>query len=462
MFGGCAMNRESKSFWKFALICVFWIGASPARSAQTDPDTALQRYLQREEPSYSWTLKENKSALGLDVYDLLLVSQTWQEIVWTHQLRIMIPQECKDAHAALLFITGGSNKNGQPKWKEWKGDKHDLLSNIAASSKRPVAVISQIPNQPYFGDKVEDDLISHTFLQYMETKDETWPLLFPMAKSAIQAMNAVQEFTRKELKLDIQSFVVSGASKRGWTTWLTGASGDKRIIGIAPMVIDTLNMKKQMDYQLTSWGAYSEQIDDYTRKGIQQKMDTPVGKDLWKMVDPYTYREILTMPKLLFMGTNDPYWPVDAVKNYFDDLPGDKSINYTPNAGHDLGGAEQAAKALGAFFAFCAEGKEPPKPSWSFSEKDKNAVVQIKTDYAPKAAKVWIASSTDRDFRDNQWNEQFCNDRKDTTITAQVPYPESGFKSFYVDIVYPSPLGGEFTESTQIYVITPEGLVDRQ
>lgn len=454
------MNRIRN--WAIVLILGLCFGASFTQTVQATPETALQDYLKRAESKYSWTLKEKKSALGLDVYDLLLVSQTWQDIVWTHQLRVMIPQKCKDTHAALLFITGGKNENGEPKWKKFKGDKHDLLSNIAESTKRPVVVISQVPNQPLYGEMVEDDLISHTFLKYMETQDETWPLLFPMCKSAIQAMNAAQEFGKKELKLDIQSFVVAGASKRGWTTWMTGASGDKRVIGIGPMVIDTLNMKKQMDYQLTSWGAYSEQIDDYTRKGIQQKMDTPVGKDLWKMVDPFTYRQNIAMPKLLFMGTNDPYWPVDAVKNYFNELVGDKSINYTPNAGHDLDGAEKAARALAAFFIYCAEGKEPPKPAWSFSEKDQEAVVKVKTDYVPKAAKVWIASSTDRDFRDNSWKDMVCSEKKDNTFTARVPFPESGFTSFYVDVVYPNPIGGEFTESTQIYVLTPKGLVDKQ
>ena len=49
------------------------------------------------------------------------------------------------------------------------------------------------------------------------------------------------------------------------------------------------------------------------------------------------------MPKMIFMGTNDPYWPVDAVKNYIDSIPGDNHICYTPNAGHDLGTKVKAA-----------------------------------------------------------------------------------------------------------------------
>jgi len=34
-------------------------------------------------------------------------------------------------------------------------------------------------------------------------------------------MDIIQEFSKKELHHKTKGFVVSGASKRGWTTWLT-------------------------------------------------------------------------------------------------------------------------------------------------------------------------------------------------------------------------------------------------
>ena len=32
------------------------------------------------------------------------------------------------------------------------------------------------------------------------------------------------------------------------------------------------------------------------------------------MVDPYQYLADLTPPKLILLGTNDRYWPLDALK----------------------------------------------------------------------------------------------------------------------------------------------------
>ena len=142
---------------------------------------------------------------------------------------------------AILFITGDGPR---------PGDNIDL-GLISGATQLPVYMLFNIPNQPLW-DMKEDDLIAHTFNKYLETKDPTWPLLFPMTKSAIKAMDAIQDFSAKTGH-PVKKFIVTGASKRGWTTWLTAATRDKRVVGIAPLVFDNLNFTPQMSHQLEHW-----------------------------------------------------------------------------------------------------------------------------------------------------------------------------------------------------------------
>ena len=65
-------------------------------------------------------------------------------------------------------------------------------------------------------------------------------------------MDAVQELSRREWHQPVREFVVSGASKRGWTTWLA-AVHDARVRAIAPMVFDNLNFARQMTRQRRLW-----------------------------------------------------------------------------------------------------------------------------------------------------------------------------------------------------------------
>ena len=92
--------------------------------------------------------------------------------------------------------------------------------------------------------------------------------------------------------LSIDAFTVAGASKRGWTSWLT-AVVDTRVRAIAPMVIDVLNMQAQMEHQRATWGDVSEEIRDYSALDLPARLATERGRELLTIVDPYNYRERL-------------------------------------------------------------------------------------------------------------------------------------------------------------------------
>jgi PhoPQ-activated pathogenicity-related protein len=354
-----------------------------------------------------------------------------------------VPEGVRHTDIVLLFIMGGSNGN-----RPGEGDLA-MGAKLASLAQMPVAMLYQVPNQPLLGNRKEDDLISETFLRYLATKDAKWPLLFPMAKSAVKAMDAIQEIAQQEHGASVERFVVTGGSKRGWTTWLS-AVADDRVAGIAPIVIDTLNFRPQMKHQMETWGTYSEQIADYTSKGLVDVMEKQPEIPLWRWVDPYTYRSELKLPKLLINGTNDRYWVIDALNLYWDDLVGPKHVFYVPNAGHGLdGGKEAALETLSVFAQHVALGQPMPTLNWLHDDDGNRMRLSVRSDPAPTAVKLWVARSDDKDFRPDRWNATEVSTNGDGSYVATVEKPATGHVAFFAEATYEfSPV--DYSLSTQI------------
>ena len=418
----------------------------------TTPSNALEHYLNNGDKTFNWELKESYDIGDVKVYAIVLTSQNWREHIWTHQLSIMVPKDFK-YNDALLFITGGSiNKEGQPNWSSQGDGLTEGIAAVAKQNNAIVAILKQTPNQPLYGDLTEDALISYTLHKFKEDGDYSWPLLFPMVKSAKAAMDAIQEFSKQKLNKNIQHFVVSGASKRGWTTWLTGAS-DNRVIAIAPMVIDMLNMPVSMNYQIKVWNDYSIQIEDYVKLGIVQDIGSGSGKDITTMIDPYSYRKKLTMPKMIIMGTNDEYWPIDNIKNYFDSLSGNNFIHYIPNVGHGMGDKSEAIRSLSAFFGLNIQKKTIPSCTWKTTENKDGVFVSIKaTSDKLIDVIIWSADSNDKDFRNDKWVSKSLGIKNVSVVKVNEAFPLTGYRAFYVNLKYKDANGGEYSESTRVFM----------
>jgi PhoPQ-activated pathogenicity-related protein len=387
------------------LICLLICLASllaPSPSRGEIPDS-LEKFVERPEPDFRWS---NEASLNGDdgtIHQLHLVSQSWQDIVWEHALTVYEPKAIEHGKHMLLFVSGGSIGR-KPSERD-----HEFGLRLANACGGCVAVLNQVPNQPLMGNRKEDDLITETWLKYLETGDESWPLLFPMVKSAVKAMDALEQFSAKHLKQPVEKFVITGASKRGWTSWLTPVV-DRRIVGTAPIVIDVLNFLPQMQNQKATWGKYSEQIIDYTSKGLVKEsaeLETPRDRQLRIMMDPFTYRSRLTLPKLLIVGTNDPYWVVDAMNLYWDDLSGPKYALQVPNGDHGLGdGRDHAMNTLSIFFRHLAAAASLPTLDWTIETADGRWSVQVTSDTPLVQGNLWSATAPKLDFRESIWSKQ--------------------------------------------------------
>jgi PhoPQ-activated pathogenicity-related protein len=429
-----------------------------ADSSLTSRSDVLANYVQSPDKSVAWRQVDSGTIGTTDYVEYLLTSQTWRGIEWKHQLFILRPSNmARDERHALLFVHGG-------RWKpEYEGERGRtqlpsealLFARLAESIGAPVGVLRQVPFAPMF-DRTEDALIAYTFDQYLKTGEKDWPLLLPMVKSTVRAMDAMQSIVRERWGAPIESFTVSGASKRGWTAWLTAAV-DRRVMAVAPMVIDVLNMRAQMDHQRATWGEVSDEIRDYAALDLPTRLKTARGQELLSIVDPFSYRQQLTRPKMILLSTNDPYWPLDALKLYWSELPAPKHVLYVPNQGHGLRDAERVIGGVSAVHRYAAAGKPMPKTEWSFAPAADELKIQVKADREARKVLVWSAQSPSRDFREAKWTAQQCTKASDGYACSAARGPE-GFTAVFAETSFQDEGKLPFSTTTTICIAGPKGI----
>lgn len=427
----------------FAVVLIGWSVACWAlRERQKQP---LLDYVHRDDGAFAWEkVSEQTLSNGLTLYELKLTSQRWKDMVWTHRLWVAKPPKVT-TQTALLVITGGrtGDKGGS--------DDQMIVSTVAAQLQAVIAMLFHVPNQPLFDNLFEDDIIAHTFVQVLQTNDPEWAALLPMTKSAVKAMDAVQQFADKELGIKVDSFVVTGGSKRGWTTWLSAVVDPKRVKGIAPMVYDNLNIPAQMRHQREVFGGYSEMIAEYTKRGLTDLAEGEKARPLVQLVDPYFYLERLKMPKLIINGTNDRYWALDAANFYFDDLLGKKQILIVPNSGHGLEDRGRVFRTLFAFFN-CVVGRISfPNLNWQWKQDESRMTLEIKSEPQPKQILLWTAQAPTKDFRDARWESKELT-ISDGAYRFTLKPLEKGYLAAFAEVVY-EVSGHQYSVCTTVRIV---------
>ena len=442
-----------KSRYYFTILAVLILSAALATG------TPLDDYVAAPDDSYSYSVVKTVTGPGYTAYILDMASQSWRSkdevdrTLWQHWLVIVKPQNAA-GNKALLWINGGNNGGAAP------SSPDQMLVTVALGANAVVADLRMVPNQPLvFPDggrpRSEDAIIAYTFNKCLATGDNTWPLLLPMVKSAVRAMDTIQSHLKslETGSLDIKEFIVSGGSKRGWTTWLTAAV-DKRVIAIMPAVIDVLNMDEQMRHHFSAYGFYSDAIKDYGEMNVFERLDTPEGQALIKIVDPYEYRSRYTIPKFLMNSTGDQFFLPDSAQFYFHDLLDEKYLRYVPNTDHGLSRSD-ASQSLLVFYQSILIGAPRPKFSWSVKEDHS---IEVKTTTKPTAVTLWQATNPKaRDFRleiiGPAWKSSPLSEQGGGTYIAEVPRPEEGWTAFFVQLTFDSggPIPHKFT--TEVHVV---------
>lgn len=434
--------------------------ALPA-AADAPKKTPLDDYVARADTAYAWKLVKTIPGDGVTSFVLDLKSQTWRSTpevdrpVWQHWLTITRPDKVT-SETAFLAIGGGRNGGEAP-----NAAPADAIDR-ARRTGTVVVALGQVPNQPLVFNqdgqqRVEDDLIAYGYIKFLDTRDPTWLARLPMVKSAVRAMDAATEFlaAAEGGKVAVKSFVVAGGSKRGWTTWLTGAV-DPRVKAIVPIVIDVVNVRPSMMNHFAAYGFWAPAVGNYAvQHKVMDRWDTPGMGELNKVEDPYSYLDRLTLPKYVVNAAGDQFFTPDSSKFYFDDLKGPKYLRYVPNGDHSLRDTDAAAGIL-AFYRAVVEGKPLPKFAWKM---EKDGAIAVTTEMKPREVNLWQATNPKaRDFRLMTIGKAY----KSSSLTpddrgvyvGRVPKPEAGWTAFFVELVFDS--GDEkvpYKFTTQVQVV---------
>jgi PhoPQ-activated pathogenicity-related protein len=425
-----------------AVLCAL---ALPAYAEDAPKKTPLDDYIAKADSTYGWKLVSTIPGDGVTTYVLDLKSQTWRfrpEVnrpVWQHWLTITRPDKVT-SDTAFLSIGGGRNGNEEP-----KAAPADAVDR-ARRSGTVVVTLGQVPNQPLIFNKdgkerTEDDLIAYCHIKFIETGDPTWMTRLPMVKSAVKAMDATTEFlaSAEGGKVAVKKFVVAGGSKRGWTTWLTGAV-DARVKAIVPIVIDVVNVRPSMMNHYAAYGFWAPAVGNYAvQHKVMDRWDLPRMTELNKIEDPYFYLDRLTLPKYVVNSAGDQFFTPDSSKFYWDDLKGPKYLRYVPNSDHSLRGTD-AAESILAFYRAIVNGTELPRFKWKMG---KDGSIAVQTETKPLAVNLWQATNPKaRDFRLMTVGKAYRSsplkgDGKGGYV-GRVEKPATGWTAFFVEVVFDS------------------------
>lgn len=392
----------------------------------------------------------SKPPVQVNMYKLN--SQSWSPAglvapqKWTHDVNIYIPRDVKGTTALLAIDM-----------------TPDVMIDIAQSTGTIVVSLDNIPaiGLVYQNDKtprIEDDSIGRSFELFMQDPEQRQelPLHVPMAAAISQTIRLAQ----KELKpWHVNKFIVSGASKRGWASWLAGVS-DPSVVAIVPFVADILNTKDVIKHMYQTYGGnWPIAFKPYYDHHVDTDIEKPAFDKLMKIEDPLQYRNSaeasrLAIPKYIVNASGDDFFPADDSHYYYDQLPGEKSMRVAPNSDH-AGIANFMQSSLIPFINRFQNHQA--LPTVTVAKADAANPQQRLVTFSEKPVKVlqWTAVNADsRDFRYNcgvRYTSAPLTATDGNTVNLSLDYSGAGWQARFIEATF----ADGYVATTQVY-ITPD------
>lgn len=435
------------------LLCglMAWWGCSgSAQQQKPEPDVnPVEELVGERGEVFDYEEWSREKGNGYTTHLLQMTSQEWLDssratpVVWTHWMTVIVPDEV-DSEVSLLWIGGGSDS------EEPAGGENRMLIEAALQTNTITAEVSRVPFQPisFSADtsdqRSSDALIAYGWRQFLESgaADDSaeWLARVPMTKAVMRAMDTLTEFSDTVAETTSRKFVVGGASKRGWTAWLTAAFDD-RVAGVIPVVIDLLNVVPSFEHHWRSLGEWSPAVSDYENEEIMRWLYSAEFRRMMELVDPYSYLgNLADIPKYVINAGNDEFFVPDSWQFYWDDVPGEKYLRTIPNTGHDVSGTD-GYETLISFYDAVLSNRQLPLFEWEVDATEGIIRFETESENPPEEINIWSASNSDgRDFRLNvvyqAWDSQPVELRSDGTYEINIPAPSRGYTAHFVEAVY--------------------------
>eukprot|EP01065_Artemidia_motanka_P051275 TRINITY_DN89_c0_g3_i2.p1 TRINITY_DN89_c0_g3~~TRINITY_DN89_c0_g3_i2.p1 ORF type:complete len:510 (+),score=210.59 TRINITY_DN89_c0_g3_i2:70-1599(+) len=473
--------------------------------------TPLDDYVSKDDGYFKWhaTNQTVKMLSGATGHIINVTSQKWLDesravgpngALWTHQALVVVPKNLKVTDRAFIWITGGCNEHpGVPK----PTDEEPLAVDVIAESTGSIGVVLfQIPNchivypsDPSHRGRSEDAMIAWAWYQFLQDGDPEWLPRLPMVKGAMKAMQAVQEWAKQEQIAEIDGWVASGASKRGWTTWMVGAvecPTCPKIVGIAPVVPIVPALSLDMHHMFKSYGGWTFAFNDYMDVNLTEWVDTPQFDAMMAVVDPINqpYLDRLAkIPKHVVVSSDDEFMMMEWTNLWWDKMGGEKHLTIANNAEHSMAtGVVEMLETLVNTISSIYHGGQ--RPTWDFTADQESGLITVKIPSTQAHGKVVLrhAHTISKERRDFRWARLANAENGNCTLPeihlkkpvlfganclvpivwtgttlketspgvfqGSVPVPEHGWTGYYIEAYFPSDQGLR-TE----YQLTTPGMV---
>jgi PhoPQ-activated pathogenicity-related protein len=435
-------------FPAFSLLLLTACRQTPVISKETSHRLSpLEVYVATRDKTTPWETIDTIAGQDYTTYVIRMISQKWlteaevKDPVWWHWLTVVVPDSLIGT-TGMLFIGGGNRQRKQP------SQAGDPFIQTALTSHSVVAELHNVPNQPLefagdtFGLREEDEIIALGWRKFLEggakEEDSRWLARLPMTTAAVRAMDVLEAFSQRQLAKPVEKFVVAGGSKRGWTTWTTGAT-DSRVIAIVPIVIDLLNLIPSFGHHWQVYGRWAPAVGDYQREGIMDWQGSVEYQRLVELTEPYSYRHQLSIPKMIINATGDQFFLPDSWQFYWDGLLGEKHLRYVPNSEHSMRETD-AWHTLTSFYQMIID--DTPRPQFDWSVEKGTIHIRTHPDFPPESITLWQAHNpAARNFQVDSIGRAYQSSPVEISPDGQydirLETPSSGWSAYFVELTFP-------------------------